>query len=456
MSAPARRTGSLLRSCVLAVVAGLIASVGAMAQGRSAPAPDPPPGTPGGAVTAALVRLDRSLLASGVHLRLTAVDNFAANLTGGWRQGSDNAMGVVFGADLDLARLIGLPGGQIHVTFAQYAGRSLSGEYIGSANKVQNYNYPYKQFELAQFSYEQRLLHGRLDLLVGRINATGQFARVVEGCHYENAIACPFTLTDMTGGFTGFPYVNWGGRVRYRTTRTTYVKAGAFEINPTRLHNSGFTWSTRGATGVIVPVEIGYRTTIWQTRYPSHFALGGWYNSAPYRDPYFNSRGQPRGLFGGKPLLYAGGRGGLYATAEQVVYRPDRASHRDLTLFAVAGAPFDTREVYAFQAVVGALWKGPFAARPFDQFAVLASYVRFSNREIGYLNDLLFKAHSPSGLSPDQFIFEVNYGVPVAPGVVFYPDMQYIVNPDTISHPGASAVPGDAFVIGTRLVAHFH
>ena len=437
-------------------MAGVIASRGAAAQERTPPTPAAQVEAPGGAVPAPFARLARSLRAGGVHLRLTFVDNFAANLAGGWRQGSDNAAGLVFGADFDLARLIDLPGGKIHVTFAQYAGRSLSADYIGSADKVQDYNYPYEQFELAQLSYEQRLFHDRLDLLVGRINATGQFAHVAYGCDYENAIDCPFTLTDITGGFTGFPYVNWGGRVRYATTRTTYVKAGAFEINPTRLHNSGFDWSTGGATGVIVPVEVGYRTTSAQTRYPSHIALGGWYNSARYIDPYLNSKHQPRGLDGGRPLFYQGGRRGLYATGEQVIYRPDRTGDRNLAVFAIAAAPLDSREIYAFQAVAGVVYKGPFPARPFDRFGALVSYVRFSDREIGYLNDLLLKAHGTSRLSPDQFIFEVNYGARLVPGVVLYPDLQYIVNPDTSSHPDATAAPGNAFVIGTRLVVRFH
>lgn len=400
---------------------------------------------------AALRRLDDVLLAHGVHVRLALVNNFAANPVGGLRQGTGVAGGVVFGADFDLARLLGWPGATIHLTFAQYWGRSLSGDLIGTANKVQDYNYPYRQFELAQLSLEQRLDNGRLDLLAGRINATAHFARTPYGCRFENALDCPLTLTDLSGGFTGFPYVNWGGLVRYRVSPAVSLQAGAFEVNHTRLHNSGFDWSTAGATGVVVPAEIDLEAGRG-TPYARHLAVGGWYNSDPYADPALNSRGRPRGLAGGKPLIYDGGRGGVFLEADGVVFRPAPGSARNLAVFAVAAAPFDGRETYAFQGVLGASDTGPFASRPHDQFNVLASYIRFSGAEIAYLDDLLVKHASHQGLAADQFVFEVNYAVRLRPGLFVTPDVQYIVNPDTSADPAASFVPKNVLVVGARVV----
>lgn len=405
---------------------------------------------------AALQRANQTLEVQGIHLWMLLVNNLAANPVGGARQGATGVGGVALGADLSLARIVNWQGATFHIQFAQYWGRSLSSDYIGTANKVQNYNYyPHQQFELSQFALEQKLDEGRLDLLVGRINATADFARTPYGCRFENALDCPLTLVDITGQFTGVPFVKWGGRVRYEVTPTLALKAGAFEINPTRVHNSGFDWSTEGATGVVVPVEVDVSAGR-DTAYEQHFQLGGWYNSAPYSDPFLNSRGQPRAFAGGKPLSYGGGRAGTFAEADGVVWRPTAKSERNLALFGVVAAPFDDREMYAFQVVGGMSDTGPFAARPHDQFNVMASYIRFTNGYNAYLNDLLRKNGGAGGLSQNQYIFEVNYALRVRPGLFIVPDLQYIVNPDTTTAPlGTHAVPKNVLVVGARVILAF-
>lgn len=404
---------------------------------------------------ASLQQANETLEVHGIHLRMLVVNNLAANPVGGVQQGATGVGGIIFGTDLDLARIVNWQGATFHVTFAQFWGRSLSHDYIGTANKVQNYNYyPNEQFELAQLSLEQKLDDGRLNLLVGRINATADFARTPYGCRFMNALNCPLTLTNITGQFTGFPFVNWGGRVRYEVTPAVALKAGAYEINPTRAHNSGFDWSTEGATGVIVPAAVDL-TTGRDTDYEGHFELGGWYNSAPYSDPFLNSAGRPRAFAGGRPLVYSGGRSGVFAEADGVVWRPKAKSGRNLALFAVAAAPFDERETYAFQAVGGMSYTGPFAARPHDQLNLMAAYIRFTNGYNSFLNELLRKNGAAGGLSQNQYIFEVNYAVRVRPELFLVPDLQYIVNPDTTMAPHANAVPQNVLVVGARVILEF-
>ncbi len=188
--------------------------------------------------------------------------------------------------------------------------------------------------------------------------------------------------------------------------------------------------------------------------YPRHFKFGGWYNSADYTDPYLNTRGRPRALAGGAPFAYAGGRAGLYGLADQVVYRHDRSSTRGIAVFGSAAGPFDSPELFAFQGVAGAIWSGPFDRRPGDQIGVLGSYLRLSNKEVGYLNGLLQKARSTSLLSRNEFIFEVNYGFRIVNGIYLAPSLQYIVNPDLINRPNAGKAPKDALVVGLKLIVN--
>lgn len=397
------------------------------------------------------VRLGQDLYAAGILPRLRYVQSFAANPVGGLSQGTDTSGVVIFGTDLDLQKLVGIQGARVHVSFAQFYGHELSTDHIGARTKVQSFYYPKKQFELSELTWEQRLWDNRVTVVVGRANATGEFARSTYGCRFQGVADCPFELTQAVGGFPGFPYVNWGGHVRLNPTPETYVKAGAFETNSTRNLNTGFDWGLNHSTGYVLPVEIGYGTEYATDPYSRHFKLGGWYNTAPYNDPFLNTAGRSRGTFGGKPMPRGGGRAGAYALADQVVWKPEQAGTRGVAVFATAGLPFDGRELFAFQGVAGGIWTGPLAGRPADQMGIQGSYLRVSNRENGYLNDLLRKARSTTFESRNEFIFEVNYNARLIDGVFLAASLQYLVNPDTISRTVATFASKDALVVGLKL-----
>ncbi len=435
-----------LKLAILAAGAAIILG-GSAAHAQTAPAPAPLANDP---LLGPAVRLGRDLLDAGILPRLRYIDAFAANPVGGLKQGADNSGVVIFGADMDLGRIAGIPGGLIHASFAQLYGHELSTDNIGSRTKVQSYYYPYKQFELSELTYEQSLFGDKLNLLAGRANATGEFARDTFGCRFENVADCPLELTQLVGGFPGFPYVNWGGRVRVRPTPNLYIKAGAYEIEPNRNKNSGFAWDATSASGFVMPVEIGYGTTFADDDHPRNFKAGMWYNSAPYNDPLLNTKHTSRALFGGAPLTHPGGRTGGYLLADQMVWRHDNGSQRGVTVFGAAAAPFDPSEAFAFQGVLGAVWTGAFDARPADQIGVLANFIQLSRKENQYLDGLLRKAHSPGFIPQSGYVFEVNYGYRIVPGVTLQPTLQYLVNPDDISRTSTKVAPRDAFVVGVK------
>ncbi len=399
-----------------------------------------------------VVRVGQQLYDAGILPRVRYVQSFAGNPTGGLSQGVDTSGVVLFGADLDMAKLAGIQGGQVHATFAQFYGHELSTDHIGSRTKVQSFYYPKKQFELAELTYEQSLFDKQLTFVVGRANATGSFARSTYGCRFQNVADCPFELTQAVAGFPGFPYVNWGGYVRYNPVSPVYLKAGAFETNSRRNSDSGFDWGLNHSTGYVVPFEAGYGTEYSTDPYPRHFKLGGWYNSAPYNDPFLNTRGRSRAQFGGAPLTYSGGRSGAYALGDQVVWRPETGpGQRGIAVFATAGVPFDGKGLFSLEAVAGGIWTGPSASRPADQIGLLATFIQLSNKENGYINGLLTKAGSASFVSRNQGIFEANYNYKLTEGIYLAGSMQYLVNPDSIGRPSAKFAPKDALVLGLKL-----
>jgi len=399
------------------------------------------------------VRIANDLLNEGILMRLRYVDAFAANPTGGLEQGADNSGVVILGSDFDLNRLAGVPGGQLHVSIAQLYGHELATDQIGSRTKVQTYYYPYKQFELTEFTYEQAAFNNALDIVVGRANATGEFARSTYGCQFENVSDCPFELTQLVAGFPGFPYVNWGGRVRVAPTPDTYIKAGAYQTNPLRQHNTGFDWSIDNkSTGFVAPVEAGWESDA--DGMPRHYKIGTWYNSADYTNPDLNTKDKNRALFGGAAMPVAGGRSGIYALGDQVVWRPEAGSNRGLALFGSAGVPFDSAEVYQFEATAGFVWSGPFASRPRDQIGFQVAMLELGRDEFKYLNGLLGKVHSPTLLARSEALIEVNYGYQIMQGIVLQPVVQYLVNPDDINKSAAKMAPLNALVLGLKLTVN--
>jgi porin len=391
----------------------------------------------------------------GIAPRFVWSNDYARNADGGLARGDRNAGGVVAGADLDLERLFGIPGATVHATGAWYYGDSLSQRQIGNAVKVQGYWYPQQQAQLAQLTWEQAFDDGRWQLVAGRMNTTWQFARSRYGCRFVGASDCPFQLSQADGGFVGFPYVNWGAKLRYKPG-AAYVSVGAFELNPQRKNNNGFDWSTADSNGVLGTLEVGYEPDPALGRGAPRYLAGVWYNSADYGDLRYNRSGGLRGLVGGQARMYDGGRWGVYAMGERALYRPQgMGSKRMLVAFGNLAAPLDSRQVYDLQATVGLYYSGPFASRPADGLGLMANYYRFSADQQGYMNDLLRRRGATPDISRNETMFELNYSYRVGQlPLSVVPNVQYIVHPDILGNPAARRAPDDALVIGLRVMVN--
>jgi porin len=447
-----------MRTLALALCCALLPGV-TLAQQAAGSAGDKPPNLANQAPVPAQTDLDaaplaaiagpfRTLYDNGILLSADFYDDLQGNPAGGLQKGYANAGAGAFGLDADLARE-GIPGGRLHVIFAAEYGGSLQRD-TGQFIKSQDWFLPGQEFQLAQFAYEQSLFGDKVNLYGGRVGAASGFAKPTYGCDFITGSQCPYALPVFTGGFSGFPYATWGGRVRVNPTDKFYVQAGAFSVDPARKNDGGFNFSLSTATGVVVPIEAGYGTDFSNDDYPRHYKIGGWWNDAPSSDPLLNTNGQSRALFGGAPLMNTFDRGGLYALADQVVYRPDD-SHRNLALFASLAAPLDQREILSAQNTVGFYDTGPVASRPHDTVGFMVTEVLFTRAETEFLNQLLQEHGSSTFVERDQYDIEANYGYELASGVVVTPNVEYILHPDTTQTPDAKFAPKNAVVIGIRL-----
>jgi porin len=233
-----------------------------------------------------------------------------------------------------------------------------------------------------------------------------------------------------------------------------FVHAGVYEVNPRAQQDNqnGIDWSTRGATGVVVPVEAGYSTNFGNDPLPRNYSVGAIIDRSDYADPVQDVR---RGsyLMSGLDPLTRFGRSAVFARFDQMVWRPDPTGVQGLALFGVAMAGTGGRQFEDYYVNGGAVLTGTFAGRPYDTLGFGFALEHFS--PLGLANILAARAAlglSNRGIASNQTILEVSYGIQVTPAVRLMPNLQYVLNPQVqerfLDRP--KRIP-DAFVVGAKL-----
>ncbi|MCJ2139603.1 carbohydrate porin [Methylobacterium sp. E-066] len=416
------------------------AAAAADVQGASATPPGLPPGT-----------LD---LGNGISMILNYTGEFAANPSGGIRQGSDYTGQIVFGLDADLGRLAGIDGGAVHTIVTQRHGRSLSQDYIGNNTSVQEVYGGGQTAHLTVLSYEQKLFDNRLDVEVGRLLANPPFLASPLYCNFQNNGTCgaPKSAFKMTN-FTYWPIASWGGHAKAWVNDKVFVHAGVYEVNPRnqRDDRNGIDWSTNGATGVVIPVEVGYSTNFGNDPLPRNYGIGAIIDQSDYSDPVLDVRRGPR-LFSGLDDLTRFGRSAVYARFDQMVWRPDPNGIQGLTLFGVALGATGGRQTQDFFLEGGAVLTGTFPGRPYDTLGAVFVMEKLSS--LGAAN--IRAARASYGLSSRnvetlQTILELSYGIQLTPAVRLMPNLQYVIDPDQTRFPFRPKPIPNAFVVGAKL-----
>ncbi len=387
-----------------------------------------------------------TLEAKGITLRAGYLSESAANPVGGLRAGgAAYTHQVDAGFDLDLDRLIGLPGGKFHLLFTERAGQSLAATSIGSIISVQEVFGSGQNVRLAEMSYEQSLLQDRLNAKLGWIHASDDFASSPLFCYFQNNGFCGQVAIVINSGFTIFPSGSWGSVVRASVHEDFYLKAGIYEVNPTLpLAANGFKLGTSGATGVIVPGEIGWQPKLGPAALPGHYRLGGYYDT---------SNASFQGAPIGGPQSTMRGRWGFYFQADQMLHRTGRGAKpgqdRGLTVLGVAAyAGPDTALLQSYWQF-GFLQRGTFSGRDQDTIGLAVSQVRVSSQLVGAQN--LANAQIPNSVAVQsaETAIELNYRAQLTPWSTIMPNIQYVMQPNAVT-----TIP-NALVLGLQIKLTF-
>ncbi len=380
--------------------------------------------------------LRTALAEDGISPRAHYVSELAANPSGGLRQGVRNAQQFDFGADLDLDRLNVITGGRLHVTFTQRAGRSLAADDIGNLISVQEIYGGGQNFRLAELSFDETLWNGVVYTKVGWTHAADDFAHSPIYCYFQNNGFCgqPAGIP-ISSGFTTFPVGSWGGLVKVAPARGVYLQAGAYEVNPTlATSGNGFKLSTSGATGAIVPVEVGWHPTLGAQALPGNYKIGGYYDT---------SRTADLGASASAFRSTDHGRMGVYLLADQMVYRAAPGTDRGLTLFGVFVAADPETALVEYYWEAGLLYRGAIPGRDRDTIGLAVNQSRFSSQ----LADAQRAAAMP--LQDAETDLELNYRAEIAGWFTLMPNIQYVIDPN------GRTSPRDALVLGLQAALTF-
>ena len=373
----------------------------------------------------------------GFHLRAHYLSETAGNPLGGLQQGTQYAQQIDFGADLDLEKIVGLHGGQVHITFTDRAGRSLAAEDVGNLISEQEIFGGGQNFRLAELSYQQALFDDHVNVKVGWIHAADDFTTSPIYCYFQNNGFCGQPAgVPIDSGFTTFPVASWGGIVKLLPRSDIYLQAGAYEVNPSLNDpDNGFKLSISGATGVIVPVEGGWRPTFGSTKLPGNYKLGGYYDNSDAPD-----LGSP--LSGPQNTLT--GRWGIYLLVDQMIFREKPGSDRGLTAFGVFLYADPETALLEYYWEAGLLYIGTFPGRDHDSIGLAVNQSRVSNVLIAAQNQQNEIMPGSVSVQSAETDIELNYRAQMTPWFSLMPNIQYVIHPNAVT-----TIP-NAFVLGLQ------
>lgn len=408
-----------------------------------APAPAAP------AITGPLSSVFAPLADRGFNFHVLALDFFQGNPSMGLQRGrGSNSTYIIVGTDIDLGKAAGLQGTSLHYEntfFANVYNLNLAGQ-IGDSQV--GYQPPYNPTftRLSRATIEQKLLNDKLDIEVGITHPDRYYA--TPNCDSINS--CFQDLLYFNAGWSSPQYGVLGGNISYQTNSPVYVEAGVFAANAGHNNETGYDFDERQAYGVIGMGEIGWKTKFDTVAYPSTYSVTGFFNTQSHTD--YNAGSAyvtPR---------TTQGTSGIVVQGEQVVWRADGGTVRNLTptaisIYGSAGASLDSTSPIESDVYVGAKLMSPFQNRPGDRFGFKFNWERLNPSYAAYLGTAnLVSGGTGAPISRDKYIFELNAHLQLPLGCAFEPVVQYVVNPNSYWNPLTPTHPKDGFYIGGTVV----
>lgn len=367
----------------------------------------------------------------GIDLSLSYGSETAWNVRGGERERVRETGQFTFGATLDMETLAGIEGGTFQGTVTYRRGYDLGEKAgLGVLQQVQEVFGRGQTWRLTQFWYQQEFEGSGIDLKFGRLTMGEDFAAF--SCEFMNLTFCGSQPGNIVGDYWfNWPVSQWAARLRVEAQNDLYVQAGVFEVNPKNLENDFTIGHFEGATGVLLPLEVGWTPALGANRLPGTYKVGGWYNTAGGDDVFLDVNREPQPVTGAPPLSRSGRYGGYVMVQQQVTGRAEEArTISGLTLFLnLTQADRKTSRIDN-QVSAGLFYTGLLQARPEDVIGFAVGRTNVNARAERDLPGPRQRAEKPGA----EYASELYYGFHVAEWLILQPNVQYIINPGGFDH----------------------
>ena len=362
--------------------------------------------------------------------------SYAGDVFGVVSGGLDHRVEYLDDTDLtltvDAEKLVGWKGGHFFVYGLGNYGGSPSA-HVGDSQGIDNIDAP-NTFKLYEAWYLQDLLDGRLSVLAGLYDLNGEFYATEASQLFINSsfgIGKDFSQSGRNGPSI-FPTTSGAVRVKARPTDQWYVQAAVLDgVSGNPRNPNGTQIIFHKSDGVLVVAETAYvigkeeGTTAPYGKY----ALGGWVYTARFSEL-------------AEEADHDRGNHGVYALAEQVVYRSGDGA-RALAVFLSIGLAEPRLNPFGFALNSGLVYTGLLPRREADQVGV-----GVASAHVGHDFRVAQRA-AGTPVRDAEIALEFTYRLQLAPWLALQPDVQYVINP------GVDSAIDNALALGSRFEIAF-
>jgi porin len=352
----------------------------------------------------------------GLALKLEAV-----SVQGGLDPGGSTLANIDLLVDLDTERAGWWKGGSFHFYVLGDAGSAPSpSARAGDVQTARNIEAP-DDIKLYEAYYQQRLFEG-ISFAIGLHDANTVFADIATASVFHHS-SFGIQPDISQAGPSIFPVAGMGVVLSADLAPRWLLEAGVYDGVPGDPgHPRGTRVHLGGDDGLFSIAQLTWRPGGGIAGGGTDWALGGWYDTAPVKDPAgtdFHTN-------------Y-----GAYSTFERRMWAG--SSGAELSAFAQVGFAMPERNSVERYLGAGVVWRGLSGGRPDDTLALAIGQARASSA---------LRAAEPE-LPPGEIAVELHYSRAFAEGISLEPDFQYI------RHPSAQGETRDARILALRLVLEF-
>lgn len=430
-----------------------------------------------------------ALLKKGLSLQSTFLTEAAGNITGGRPiggnavvRGTANAGQFNFGFDEDFSKLFNSSAaGTLHFLLTSRIGSRIATTGVGSLISEQEIYGGGQTTRVTYLDYEQFLLDKKLSIRVGKQNEEDEFAvgstywgGVNLYCSFQNNNFCgsPASFLYNNPGIPGsgrgsegyiyYPGSEYAVRLKVSPTPDLYIQASAYQENPIVLSPSGGGYfGFKGGVGTEYPAEIGYTLRNRANEQVGNVRVGGFFDTSnvpDYRNdlagtilpsPNNNNASIQAGLALVPTNQYTRGRSGGDVQVDHVLISKTGPHQGGLVFFGAFEYSDPNTSQISTEVSGGLVQHGTFHGRPDDTIGLAFGNENFNPRLQRLETSLEAAGYAIPYTSSEQAI-ELNYTIQAGQGVVFRPNIQYVLNPygqETRAIPGFTPAR-DSIVLG--------